>query len=166
MLSGLYNNHPDRIQGLVFLDVGYSAPMPDFDLHDVNSQVEALVGYVNYGYWEFHDEEDAGKTIDDHVSSFLRRCAIADDEKADSYNDIVFSKDPNLWRTNLGPYGQLKEWTINDRRCETAPWFSGEVSMISDERFVLIIPSRPERSTMRFSSLITVVMVPRPTGTR
>lgn len=67
MLSGLFNRYPDRIQAMVFLDVGYSAPMPDFDLHDVCSQIEAVAGYVNYGYWEFHDEEDAGKTIDDHV---------------------------------------------------------------------------------------------------
>lgn len=67
MLSGLVNHHRNRLQAMAFLDVGYTAPIPDFDLYEVCAQIEGLVGYVNYGYWEFHNEDDAGKVIDDHV---------------------------------------------------------------------------------------------------
>lgn len=67
MLSGLVNHHRNRLQAMAFLDVGYTAPIPEFDLHEVCAQLESLIGYVNYGYWEFHNEDDAGRIIDDHV---------------------------------------------------------------------------------------------------
>ncbi|RDW63563.1 hypothetical protein BP6252_11108 [Coleophoma cylindrospora] len=120
MLSGLANHHRDRLQAMAFLDVGYTAPMPDFDLHEVCAQIESIIGYVNYGYWLFHNEDDAGKVIDEH---------------AESYRSIVYCADPDLWRTNLGPYGVLKEWTVNDRMCPMASWFEGEAKDVHAELF-------------------------------
>jgi soluble epoxide hydrolase/lipid-phosphate phosphatase len=34
----------------------------------------------------------------------------------DSYFSLVYPSDPDLWKTNLGPIGGLKEWLTADRR--------------------------------------------------
>lgn len=71
MLSGLVNFHRDRLQALAYLAVGYNAPMPDYDYHKICAQIESAIGYVNFGYWEFHIEDNAGKTIDEHVRALI-----------------------------------------------------------------------------------------------
>jgi len=71
MLSGLANFQRDRLQALAYLAVGYHAPAPDYDYHEMCALIESVIGYVNFGYWEFHNEDDAGKTIDEHV-----RCSV------------------------------------------------------------------------------------------
>jgi len=79
-----------------------------------------MIGYTNFGYWEFHNEDDAGKVIDEH---------------SESYSSILYCEDPDLWRTNMGPFGALKEWTLNNKMCRVASWYDGEAKAVHDELF-------------------------------
>ncbi|KAJ4363469.1 hypothetical protein N0V83_009763 [Neocucurbitaria cava] len=48
----LYNYHPDRVVGLVHLNVGYMPPAREpFDLDAVNKMTEEFFGYPCFSYW-------------------------------------------------------------------------------------------------------------------
>lgn len=56
----LYNFYPDRVAGLVLLNVVYLPPMRNgFDLDAVNNMTEQAFGYPIYSYWHFFTAPDA-----------------------------------------------------------------------------------------------------------
>jgi pimeloyl-ACP methyl ester carboxylesterase len=59
----LYNYHPNRVVGLVLLNVAYMAPMRDgFNLDATNKMTEAALGYPTFSYWHLFTAPD-GPTI-------------------------------------------------------------------------------------------------------
>jgi soluble epoxide hydrolase/lipid-phosphate phosphatase len=55
----LYNYHPDRVVGLVLLNVAYSAPSREpFDLDHTNKMTEKVFGYPIFSYWYLFTAED------------------------------------------------------------------------------------------------------------
>ncbi|KAI0600468.1 epoxide hydrolase-like protein [Biscogniauxia sp. FL1348] len=61
----LCNYQPDRVAGLVMLNVGYSPPAPErFDLAAFNAQTAAAFGYPLFAYQEFFVSADAARILD------------------------------------------------------------------------------------------------------
>jgi soluble epoxide hydrolase/lipid-phosphate phosphatase len=57
--SRLYNYYPDRVVGLVLLNVGYVAPGREpFDLDGMNKMTEQAFGYPIFSYWHLFTAED------------------------------------------------------------------------------------------------------------
>jgi soluble epoxide hydrolase/lipid-phosphate phosphatase len=57
--SRLYNYHPDRVSGLVLLNVAYSAPSrKPFDLDATNAMTKKMFGYPIFSYWYLFTAED------------------------------------------------------------------------------------------------------------
>lgn len=60
----LYNFYPDRVAGMILLNVAYLAPMRDgFDLDTVNNITEQAFGYPIYIYWHFFTAPDAPEVL-------------------------------------------------------------------------------------------------------
>lgn len=56
----LYNYHPDRVAGMVLLNVAYLSPMRGgFDLDTVNNMTKEAFGYPIYSYWHLFTAPDA-----------------------------------------------------------------------------------------------------------
>ena len=67
LLSRLANYHPERINAYVFLDVGYSAPNPNFSIDEVNEMSTQIIGYPILGYWIFYNSADAAELLERKV---------------------------------------------------------------------------------------------------
>ncbi|RYP05077.1 hypothetical protein DL764_004038 [Monosporascus ibericus] len=56
----LYAYHPDRVEGLVLLNLGYMLPSAvPFDLQSANALFEKNFGYPIFAYWEFFTSDEA-----------------------------------------------------------------------------------------------------------
>ena len=72
LLSRLANFYPSLFMKLVLLDVGYAAPgqgLTRSTVNYVNNAVQNAMGYSVFGYFQFFEEEDAAKLLDEHVST-------------------------------------------------------------------------------------------------
>ncbi len=74
LLSQLAIHHGHRFQKYVFTSTAFMRPLPDgtplnrHALREINQATDKALGYSIFGYWEFFNEEDAGKVIGEHVS--------------------------------------------------------------------------------------------------
>ncbi|CAI6342538.1 unnamed protein product [Periconia digitata] len=93
LLSKLANFYPDYFSALAFLSVPYSPGLSDVD--GINARTEAAFGYPTFGYQKFFNEDDAAEIIERNIESFT---------------SAVFPGDPEVWRTDLCPYGKAKAW--------------------------------------------------------
>ncbi|KAI1086120.1 alpha/beta-hydrolase [Rostrohypoxylon terebratum] len=67
----LYVFHPDRVQGLVLLNVSYTLPAPkQATLEEVNAKFEELWGYPAFAYQEFFVSEDAPAILRANLDRF------------------------------------------------------------------------------------------------
>lgn len=73
LLSRLTTYIPDRLLGAVFVSVGYVEPGIVWDMDALFALSKAAVGYVTYGYWPWHNTEEAVKDCDKHVSQVIER---------------------------------------------------------------------------------------------
>ncbi|WQF79204.1 Putative alpha/beta hydrolase-1, epoxide hydrolase [Colletotrichum destructivum] len=65
----LYNFHPERVCGLVTLNVSYSAPTGHFDLDMVNAQTKKLFGLGTFEYWHFFTADDGVEIMNRNLES-------------------------------------------------------------------------------------------------
>ncbi|KAF2821429.1 epoxide hydrolase-like protein [Ophiobolus disseminans] len=64
----LYNYHPDRVVGCVFLNVGYSPPGREpFNLDGVNKMTEQAFGYGVFHYWYLFTAPDGPALLKNNV---------------------------------------------------------------------------------------------------
>lgn len=68
ILSRMAVYHRERFEKLVWVDVGYQAPIGFVDIDAFNAQGLAEWGYMPFGYWYFFDRYDAGSVLKKHVS--------------------------------------------------------------------------------------------------
>lgn len=76
LLSRLINYTPDRLQAVIFLDIGYLAPPLPLDLAGVeafNNATLAELGYPIFGFWYFMNEDDVAPIMDAHVRDYYVR---------------------------------------------------------------------------------------------
>ncbi|OAL48193.1 alpha/beta-hydrolase [Pyrenochaeta sp. DS3sAY3a] len=68
MASRLYNYYPDRVVGLINLNVPYMPPTRQpFDLDAINAFTEATFGYPIYSYWHLFTAPDGPAVLKEHV---------------------------------------------------------------------------------------------------
>lgn len=66
--SRLYNYYPDRVVGLILLNVGYMPPSREpFDLDANNKLTEQHFGYPFFSYWHLFTAEDGPAILKDNV---------------------------------------------------------------------------------------------------
>ncbi|KIJ57331.1 hypothetical protein M422DRAFT_23372 [Sphaerobolus stellatus SS14] len=103
--SRLANLFPQRHLGTVFIAVGYTAPAPD-GLQTI-ATVKQEFGRDIFGYWKFFNEDDSPEIISQRIDSFF---------------SILYTSNPDLWRNNFAPEGELKKWLIADQRAHIPDW--------------------------------------------
>lgn len=66
--SRLYNYYPDRVVGLVNLNVAYTPPNREpFNLDQVNAMTEKIFGYPIFAYWGVSAADDGAQLYNDNV---------------------------------------------------------------------------------------------------
>jgi soluble epoxide hydrolase/lipid-phosphate phosphatase len=66
--SRMYNHYPDRVAGLVNVNVAYTPPLSQpFDLEKVNATTEKIFGYPIFSYWEVNAAPDGPQVLKDGV---------------------------------------------------------------------------------------------------
>ncbi|KAL8729290.1 MAG: hypothetical protein Q9181_005051 [Wetmoreana brouardii] len=85
----------ERIAVYVFLDVGYRAPNPKFDVDALNKMTEEQFGYPFLGYWHFFNAPDSAKIMT---------------EELDTSVALIYPADPKVFRDHLCPLGATREF--------------------------------------------------------
>ena len=108
-------HQPTRALGLVLVSVGYMPPR-EFDFQAALTRSKQALGYENIGYWEFFTSDDAVNLIQQNIDSFI---------------DIGYTDDPNLWKTDFAPLGKIRAWIAEGKTAKRA-------SFITDEDVVVL----------------------------
>ncbi|KAJ5263144.1 epoxide hydrolase [Penicillium angulare] len=94
LLSRLVTYIPDCLMGIVPISVGYIQPgLVDIDA--INAYTESLFGYPTYGYWPWHNNEDAVKDCDEHPASAFT---------------LIYAANPEDWKINMAPLDAAAEY--------------------------------------------------------
>jgi len=108
-----YNWHPDRVSGLVMLNVAYLAPTGDpFDLDKVLEMTQQIFGYGTYWYWKLFGSDDGYKLLNEHIESLW----------------TIAHGAPETWRdeTLCKPDG-VKNYLLADKKQPTEPYATEEL---------------------------------------
>ena len=108
--SRLLLYHPERTLGLVLISIEYGPPAK-LDLDQLLAYTKAVCGFEIFGYWEFFNSEDAAKIIENNLESFI---------------DIIYANNRTLSRTDFAPLGKLRNWLINGKRADRAPYMTSD----------------------------------------
>ncbi len=108
MLSYAALAHPSLFTGIVFSSVGY-VPPGSFDVDQINTMTEQILGYPTFGYWKFFNEDDAGSVVDANSDSFV---------------SLVYPQHAEDWKTTMGPLGTAKSWVTNAKVTSLPAWLS------------------------------------------
>jgi soluble epoxide hydrolase/lipid-phosphate phosphatase len=74
----LYNHHPDRVVGLVLLNVAYNPPMRQpFDLDVMNSMFQQAFGNPLLSYWHLFIAPDGPEILKNHLDRLFNACHAA-----------------------------------------------------------------------------------------
>lgn len=67
LLSSIVKQSQDRFVGFVFVAIGH---MPDAlgSIDEINQKTKESLGYSLFGYFKFHDQDDAAEVIGKNVS--------------------------------------------------------------------------------------------------
>ncbi|KAI0895493.1 alpha/beta-hydrolase [Annulohypoxylon nitens] len=101
----LYVFHPERVQGLVILNVGYVLPPPNpTTLEEVNAKFDQVLGYPAFAYQEFFVSEDAPALLRANMDRFYH---------------VIHGK-PRDWMKQIWcGRGEMRKWiTDQDRNVE------------------------------------------------
>lgn len=99
----LYNFHPDRVEGLILLNVGYSVPSGSQpNLEKANALSQELFGYPALSYQQFFlDDEEAPVLLKKHLDRFYQAIHGAPDGWL-----------KEIWCTP----GGLRAWLLDEKR--------------------------------------------------
>ncbi|KAK1453204.1 hypothetical protein CPAR01_07767 [Colletotrichum paranaense] len=106
----LYNFHPDRICGLVTLNVPYMPPTGHFDLETVNEMTRKVFGVGIFEYWHFFLAEDSVDLMNQNLESVY---------------SVTFG-DPQTWLENWCTPGKMRDFITQDRTQPTLPFATSE----------------------------------------
>jgi soluble epoxide hydrolase/lipid-phosphate phosphatase len=94
----LYNYHPDRVAGLVLLNVAYQAPSRNpFSLDAVNKMTEQAFGYPIFSYWYLFTADDGPAVLKNNLGRLF---------------DAMHSSDATMKQLFTGP-DAMREYLIN-----------------------------------------------------
>lgn len=97
----VYLCHPERMAGLVTLNVAFMVPNPQpFDFRALNDATESQIGYPIYAYWELFADPEGPKIMDQHLDSVWHAC----------------HGDSDVWmKTLFCVRGAMREWMSQGR---------------------------------------------------
>ncbi|KAF5337994.1 hypothetical protein D9758_014332 [Tetrapyrgos nigripes] len=117
--SRLANYFPERFHSYAFLAVGYFSPNYFATPYDVNVNLtKAVLGYANFGYFDFFASDGADQIILDHLDSFF---------------DILYAKDTVRTITDWSPLGALEAFITKDTRLPPVDYVTPEERSIQME---------------------------------
>lgn len=93
--------HPDRVVGLILLNVAYNPPGQEpFDLDKMNAMMEQLFSYPRFAYWELFTAPDGPKILHEHLESLWT--ALHGDQE--NWMDTIFCT-----------RGAMREYLLQDK---------------------------------------------------
>ncbi|CAG7565879.1 unnamed protein product [Fusarium equiseti] len=110
MCQRLYNFYPDRVSGLVMINVAYMPPGGTFDLEATNKATKEKYGYGIYEYWHFFTAEDAPAIMT---------------KNAQSVYSAAFGY-PYTWLDNWVSPGGMRKFVSEGRTQPTLPFTTPE----------------------------------------
>ncbi|KAJ3541470.1 hypothetical protein NMY22_g3873 [Coprinellus aureogranulatus] len=120
-VSVLANLYADRFLAFGFLALGYVPPNSlGSTMEELREQAIKLLGYENFGYWEFFTAPDAPKVIQDHFKSFL---------------DLGYTKDGRLWKFNMAPTGAFRIFVESNSSTPRIPGITEDQWKYHEEQF-------------------------------
>ncbi|KAK5044949.1 hypothetical protein LTR84_010321 [Exophiala bonariae] len=125
LLSTLLRQHHQRFDAFVFMATYYGAAHPYssdsvYDYGKLKAMAFEKFGFNAFGHTMFlGDSERAGKLLDDNIESFY---------------DLVWAKDQELWKSYFRREGGIEEWVTKGKRGDVAAWVGDE----EDERRKII----------------------------
>ncbi|KAF5345609.1 hypothetical protein D9758_015153 [Tetrapyrgos nigripes] len=118
-VSRLANYFPERFHSCAFLSVGYMTPaLFATPFEERINLSKAVLGYDNFGYWDFFSSEGADQIILDHLDSFW---------------DIAYANDTTTTITDWSPLGALEAFITNDTKVVTVDYVTPEERAIQME---------------------------------
>lgn len=101
-VSRLVDLHPHRFIAVAFLAASY-APVQQgpSNIDDTMKFFNHTFGTDAFGYWPFFASEDGYKVLNENMDSFY---------------DILFPANPEIWKTHVAPRDKLREWVTNNQR--------------------------------------------------
>ncbi|KAF7597389.1 hypothetical protein BBP40_006332 [Aspergillus hancockii] len=111
LASRLTTYYKDRFHAIVTLAVAYIQPGLIWDIDKINEAIKKLIGYEPYGYWKWHNTDQAATDYNEHPASGF---------------SLTYPTDPYLWRTDYAPTGKAAEFVRARRTTPLPSWFSLE----------------------------------------
>ncbi|KAI2939809.1 hypothetical protein CBS147343_7127 [Aspergillus niger] len=103
--------YPQRFYGFVSIAVAYNIPGPKFDLDALLKHTESIFGYPVFGYWLWHNTDEAADEMAAHPESAF---------------SLIFPQDPATWKTDLAPIGKAAEWVRSGKTTPLPSWLTQE----------------------------------------
>ncbi|KAL8869462.1 MAG: hypothetical protein Q9174_004256 [Haloplaca sp. 1 TL-2023] len=94
LLSRMVNYQPDRVSAYVFLDVGYSRPVGEFDVDMINKMIQERIGYTTFGYWLFFNAQDCGEIITSNPETSV---------------SVIYPERAEIYKEKICPVGALRK---------------------------------------------------------
>ncbi|KAK1224639.1 hypothetical protein PQX77_012441 [Marasmius sp. AFHP31] len=105
IVTRLANYFPNRFAAFGFLALGNTSPgFFSTSYSELNNLTKVVLGYENFGYWDFFVQPDAHEVLGDHLESMF---------------SLAYTADPVEVLVNWAPVGKLEDWVRNDRRSES-----------------------------------------------
>lgn len=111
--------HQERFIAFAHLAVGFNLGR-GFLLEKMLPLFKQMFGTELFGYWAFFNKEEAAGILEKNI---------------DSMYDLLFPKDPALWKTYMNPLGAADTFITEGKRVETADYLSAEDREIFRESF-------------------------------
>ncbi|ORY68268.1 putative epoxide hydrolase [Pseudomassariella vexata] len=109
LLSRLATYIPERLFGIVPISVSYIETGVVWDIDAFNKFTEQLFGYSTYGYWPWHNTEEAVKDCNENPASTF---------------SLIYPADPADWKVIFAPVGAAKEYVRAGRVGPLPSWYS------------------------------------------
>lgn len=110
MAQRFYNFYPDRVRGLILINVGYMPPDGSFDLDGINKMTAEVFGYPLYDYWYFFTADDGPDLMKANLESVY---------------SVAFG-DPETWKENFTTKGGMRRFVSGGHTQETLPYATPE----------------------------------------
>ncbi|OCL10067.1 epoxide hydrolase [Glonium stellatum] len=108
LISRLATYHRHRFYGIATIAVSYVEPGLVWDIDGMIKLTESLFGYPTYGYWKWHNTEQAIVDNNEHPASAF---------------NLVYPHDPMLYRTDFAPVGKAAEFVSSGKITPLPSWY-------------------------------------------
>ncbi|GIJ97897.1 hypothetical protein Aspvir_000003 [Aspergillus viridinutans] len=98
-----------RFYGLVNVAVSYVEPGAAWDIEALCNLTKSLVGYATFGYWLWHNTDEAAVDCEANPASAF---------------NLVYAYDPLLWIADFAPVGKAADFVRAGRTTPLPSWYS------------------------------------------